>query len=74
MQVHAEADRILGNILSDHKEKKKIMKEADHDHEEDLVDVPLKFQEGDLLNYPLTDSNIKAVLLVSNSIVFIFAD
>ena len=74
VQVHAEADRILGNILSDHKEKKKIMKEADHDHEEGLVDVLLKFQEGDQLNYPLTDSNIKAVLLVSNSIVFIFAD
>ena len=71
VQVHAEADRILGNILSDHKEKKKIMKEADHDHEEDLVDVLLKFQEGDQLNYPLTDSNIKAVLLVSNNIVFI---
>lgn len=74
VEVHAEADRILGNILRDHKEKRMVMKTRsnelaaadDHDHEEDLVDVLLKFQEGGQLDYPLTDSNIKAVLLVRN--------
>lgn len=74
-KVHEEADRILGNILSDHKVKKKMTmmkkkhsddgEEDDYDHKEDSVDVLLKFQVGDdQLDHPLTDSNIKAVLLV----------
>ncbi|KAF3458026.1 hypothetical protein FNV43_RR02690 [Rhamnella rubrinervis] len=68
-KVHEEADRIVGNILSDHKEKK-ITKsepynheeEAD-DHQEDFVDILLKIQDSDQHDFPLTDSNIKAVLM-----------
>ncbi|KAF3455604.1 hypothetical protein FNV43_RR00238 [Rhamnella rubrinervis] len=68
-KVHEEADRILGNILSDHKEKK-IMKSEPHNHEEEadnhqeeFVDILLKIQESDQLDLPLTDSSIKAVRL-----------
>ncbi|XP_060671130.1 cytochrome P450 71D9 [Ziziphus jujuba] len=67
-KVHAEADRILENILNDHKEKKIMKRTKSHeqqanDNQEYLVDVFLKFQHHDQLDHPLTDSNIKAALL-----------
>lgn len=67
-KVHAEADRILENILCDHKEKmkkSKLHEEEEADGQEDLVDVLLKFQDGGHLDHPITDRNIKAVFLVS---------
>ncbi|XP_024926705.2 cytochrome P450 71D9-like [Ziziphus jujuba] len=66
-KVHAEADRILGNILSDHKKKRmkrsEFYEDEEADEQEDLVDVLLKFQDGGQLDHPLTDRNIKAVFL-----------
>ncbi|MBA0632759.1 hypothetical protein Godav_001440 [Gossypium davidsonii] len=53
-KIHGEADRILGNIVNDHKES--IAKGI----REDLVDVLLRLQENG--EVPLTDNNIKAII------------
>ncbi|MBA0816700.1 hypothetical protein Gohar_001333, partial [Gossypium harknessii] len=53
-KIHGEADRILGNIVNDHKES--IAKGK----REDLVDVLLRLQENG--EVPLTDNNIKAII------------
>ncbi|QHO26584.1 Cytochrome P450 [Arachis hypogaea] len=59
-ELHLKSDKIVQDIIDDHKIKKggKCEEEAD---DEDLVDVLLKFQQKDS-EYPLTDDNIKAVI------------
>lgn len=58
--LHKESDRVLGDILNDHKQKRLKRTGATSPEQEDLVDVLLNFQQdGDL---PLTDNNIKAVI------------
>ncbi|XLU63244.1 hypothetical protein S245_022453, partial [Arachis hypogaea] len=59
-ELHLKSDKVLQDIIDDHKNKKggKCEEEAD---DEDLVDVLLKFQQKDS-EYPLTDDNIKAVI------------
>ncbi|XVE50824.1 hypothetical protein DITRI_Ditri01bG0194600 [Diplodiscus trichospermus] len=56
-KVHGDVDRILENILNDHKESKAKAK----GRTEDLVDVLLRLKEND--EFPLSDSNIKAIIL-----------
>lgn len=64
-KIHSELDRILGNILNDHKKRRAARKFRDEDVKEDLVDVLLRLQENG--EFTLTDSSIKAVILVSNT-------
>lgn len=61
-KLQQKADRILENIINEHKIKR--LSEID-DRREDLVDVLLKFQE-DGAEIPLTTDSIKAVILVSS--------
>ncbi|KAL1102449.1 hypothetical protein V6Z11_D05G365300 [Gossypium hirsutum] len=58
-KIHGETDRIVGNIVNDHKESRAKGRSEDED-QEDLVDVLLRLQEDG--EFPLTDNNIKAVL------------
>ncbi|TYG37770.1 hypothetical protein ES288_D13G168000v1 [Gossypium darwinii] len=51
-KIHGEADRIVGDIVNDHKESRAKGRSEDED-QEDLVD------DGE---FPLTDNNIKAIL------------
>lgn len=60
-KIHSKLDRILGNILNDHKERRAVNKFRDEGVKEDLVDVLLRLQEND--EFTLTDSNIKAVIM-----------
>ncbi|XP_019460468.1 PREDICTED: cytochrome P450 71D10-like [Lupinus angustifolius] len=53
-KLHIEADKILQEILDDHKNKKSS-------ESEDLIDVLLKFQNDKDSQPPLTDDNIKAI-------------
>ncbi|KAK3205219.1 hypothetical protein Dsin_019265 [Dipteronia sinensis] len=61
-RVHQESDRILENIINDHKKEKTT---SETDKIEDLVDVLLKVQEHGIgnLDFPLTTNNVKAVIL-----------
>ncbi|KAH6786303.1 hypothetical protein C2S52_005855 [Perilla frutescens var. hirtella] len=59
--LHREADRILEDVI--HQHRVNAVSSAEHEHEhEDLLDVLLKYQE-DGLELPLTTDNIKAVLV-----------
>ena len=55
-----QIDRILQDIIDEHKNRKRSHCEEG----EDLVDVLLKFQQEKDSEYPLTDDNIKAVIQV----------
>ncbi|XP_061371828.1 cytochrome P450 71D11-like [Gastrolobium bilobum] len=63
-RLHRKVDQILENIITEHKEKSKP-KEGKDDAEEDLIDVLLKFQDGNGSNQDicLTNNNIKAITL-----------
>ena len=63
--LHKDIDRILQKIIDDHRESKMKMESHDGEEKEDLVDVLLKLQKCTDLDHPLTDCNIKAILLVS---------
>ncbi|XP_054797520.1 cytochrome P450 71D10-like [Prosopis cineraria] len=56
-RLHVEIDRILDNIIDDHRKKKSDKVE------EDLVDVFLKIQEQNNLEVPISLNNIKATIL-----------
>ncbi|XP_057435708.1 cytochrome P450 71D11-like [Lotus japonicus] len=58
-------DKIMENIINDHKEARLRAKEALVEEEGDLIDAILKFGESDNngLGFHLTTNNIKAILL-----------
>ncbi|KAJ7963662.1 Cytochrome P450 [Quillaja saponaria] len=62
-KLHKKFDRILENIISEHKEIKLMNKSSTIDAEENLLGVLLKFQANNDLELPLTDNNVKAVIL-----------
>ncbi|MED6192821.1 hypothetical protein PIB30_013712 [Stylosanthes scabra] len=58
-----EGDQILENIIHVHREAKSKAKEGEHEPDEDLVDVLLKFEGGNASGQDicLTTNNIKAI-------------
>ncbi|CAJ2674221.1 unnamed protein product [Trifolium pratense] len=64
-RLHRRIDKILENIIIEHKEAKLKAKEGQVEVEEDLVDVLLNFQGGNESDKDicLTNNNIKAVIL-----------
>ncbi|KAM5585305.1 cytochrome P450 71D11-like [Rosa sericea] len=62
-RLHKKTDKILENIIKEHKDKA-TSKGSEREAQEDLVDVLLKFHEGnDGPEFNLTTDNIKAVIL-----------
>ncbi|KAJ4700815.1 Cytochrome P450 [Melia azedarach] len=61
-KLHEKSDRILGEILNEHREKK-LTTENGQAEAEDLVDIFLKLQQDGDLEFPITDNTIKAVIL-----------
>jgi hypothetical protein len=65
-RLHKMVDAILENIVNDHREKRmKIEPSSDGETKDDLVDVLLNIQKSGDFGAPLTDNNIKAVILAS---------
>ncbi|CAI0437477.1 unnamed protein product [Linum tenue] len=60
LRLRNEADRMMDGIISDHRERQRT---EGSDEVDDLVDVLLKLQAGGGLEVPLSDDNIKAVIL-----------
>ncbi|KAK7274164.1 hypothetical protein RIF29_15241 [Crotalaria pallida] len=66
-RLSLQMDKILENIINEHKEVKSKAKESQRDAEEDLVDVLLRLEDGNGNNQDicLTKNNIKAIILVT---------
>ncbi|PON94057.1 Cytochrome P450, E-class, group I, partial [Trema orientale] len=62
-RLHKEADRIMENIIKEHKEDKAVENNGHGERGEDLVDVLLKFHNCSGTGFSLTADNIKAVIL-----------
>ncbi|XP_026657268.2 premnaspirodiene oxygenase-like [Phoenix dactylifera] len=63
--LRREMDEIIEEIIKEHQEKRAatISNKGDDQREEDLVDVLLGLKENGGLEFPLTDTNIKAVIM-----------
>lgn len=68
-KLRREADRIMDNIINEHKEVRKTRRDEDKIHE-DLVDSLLNYHDhnGDL-EFSLSTNNIKAMILISCSLL-----
>ncbi|KAJ9672360.1 hypothetical protein PVL29_025827 [Vitis rotundifolia] len=62
-KIHKKLDRILENIINEHKARSAAKETSEAEVDDDLVDVLLKVQKQGDLEFPLTMDNIKAVLL-----------
>ncbi|ONK61300.1 uncharacterized protein A4U43_C08F28270 [Asparagus officinalis] len=63
-KCHEEMDEILDDIIEEHcvKRRDTVSSEGEEKVEEDLVDILLSIQENGDLEFPLTRTNIKAVI------------
>lgn len=71
-KLQKKVDGVLDCIIIKHKERKRSGISSDGEVE-DLLDVLLKLQDHDDLEFPLTTDNIKAVILVSVLPFLLFA-
>ncbi|KAG8502821.1 hypothetical protein CXB51_000479 [Gossypium anomalum] len=61
-KLHGEADRILENIISEHKARR-VEGNGSGEDEKDIVDMLLDLQQHGNLDFPLSSNNIKSVIL-----------
>ncbi|XVE50823.1 hypothetical protein DITRI_Ditri01bG0194500 [Diplodiscus trichospermus] len=61
-RLHQKLDKILENVLNEHKASKE-MPRSNEEELDDLLDGLLALQENGELEFPLTNDNIEAVLL-----------
>ncbi|XP_061375697.1 cytochrome P450 71D10-like [Gastrolobium bilobum] len=62
-KMHREIDRILENIVTDHRNRILETEAVGEENGEDLVDVLLRLQKNSDLEHPLSDSIVKATIL-----------
>ena len=63
-KLHQGMDRVLQNLVSDHRDKTLYTLAFGEEDREDLVDVLLRLQKNGDLEHPLSDTVVKATLLV----------
>ncbi|PON43450.1 Cytochrome P450, E-class, group I [Parasponia andersonii] len=61
-RLKRRAERIIENVIKEHKENKSAKESGKSGRDEDLVDVLLKFHNNDDLGFSLTSDNVKAVI------------
>ncbi|KAG2402742.1 uncharacterized protein HKW66_Vig0249610 [Vigna angularis] len=59
-------DRVLQNIVRNHRDK--TLGAFGEEHREDLVDVLLRLQKNGDLEHPLSDTVVKATLLLYDTV------
>ncbi|KAM7490686.1 hypothetical protein LguiA_033607 [Lonicera macranthoides] len=62
-KLHGKLDKILENIVFEHREKNRTSKISKGEVNEDLVDVLLRIQKDGNLEFPVTDNTVKAVIM-----------
>ncbi|XP_013459992.2 cytochrome P450 71D11 [Medicago truncatula] len=62
-RVHRQVDQIMENIISEHKEAKSKANYDQGESDEDIVDVLIKYEDGNNKEFFLTKDNIKAIIL-----------
>ncbi|XVE80778.1 hypothetical protein DITRI_Ditri15bG0007600 [Diplodiscus trichospermus] len=62
-KLHKEADRMLEDIIAEHKERRKTIGDGNGEEVKDLVDILLDLQESGELDIPLSADNVKAIIL-----------
>jgi len=63
-RVHLQIDQIMENIINEHKEAKSKANYDQAESDQDLVDVLIKYEDGNNQEFFLTKDNIKAIILV----------
>ncbi|OVA20162.1 Cytochrome P450 [Macleaya cordata] len=61
--IHQKVDKILDNIIKEHRNNSTAINTNMGELEEDLVDVLLRVKESGELEFPITHNNLKAVIL-----------
>ena len=66
LKMHRKTDKILDDIINDHKKKRSSnsTSRCEESNHNDIVDVLLKLQETGELEFNVTSNHIKAVTLV----------
>ncbi|KAF2305570.1 hypothetical protein GH714_006825 [Hevea brasiliensis] len=62
-RLHQIVDKIFENIIDEHRARKAVGKSSARCEEEDFVDVLLNLQDHANLEFPLTNDNIKGVIM-----------
>ncbi|CAN0856260.1 Desmethyl-deoxy-podophyllotoxin synthase [Linum grandiflorum] len=63
LKLRGQIDRMLEGIIADHRRSRGIVRNREGGSVDDLVDVLLRLQNSGDLEFPITDINIKAVIL-----------
>lgn len=70
LKAHRKIDEILQNVVNEHKQNRQ--KGNGEFGGEDLIDVLLRVRESGEVQIPITDDNIKSILVVSNNFLHMF--